>query len=208
MKDTELKRAILAALATDERLSSQPIGVRVEAGRVTLSGEVQSFRRKLAAQEVALAIAGEEAIDNALEVRTPENPIDEDIGEDVRALIDEHVKLAKESVVVEVRAGRVTLSGSVATDDERTLVGDVALQAPGARHVSNQLTIEAGARAKALVLGTQLQGLLASARSLEDCEVAVVSGTATSREQVEIALGLVRKAWVGELRNEVVVAET
>jgi len=215
MDDSAIEHAVLAALEADERLSSQPVEVRVSNGLVTLSGRVQSYRRKLAAQELAVAVTDSAHVDNRLEVSPPGNSADEDVAEDVRAHIEEHESLVKAAIVVEVRAGRVTLSGTVASDSERTLAQDAALHAPGVQQVANQLVVDPAARTESIVVGKELEHALASEPGLEGSElrvavsgsVAVLSGTARSRGQVDVALALVRQAWIGELRDEVVIVE-
>ncbi len=207
--DDALRRTVHAALHADERFSSQAVEVEVSDGRVTLSGVVQSFRRKLAAQQAAAA-ACSAPVENRIEVSPPNNPADEDVAEDVRALFEQDGRLLQHAIVVEVRAGRVVLSGSVATDEGRALAEDVALQAPGARQVINQLVIDPAARSESLVVGSELEHTLANDPELAGCElrvaisgdVAVLSGTASIRQQLARAEALIRRAWVGELRLE------
>ena len=215
MDDSAIEQAVLAALEADERLSSQPVEVRVSNGFVTLSGRVQSYRRKLAAQELAAAATDAARVENRLEVAPPGNPEDEDIAEDVRAHLEEQESLVKAAIVVEVRAGRVTLSGTVASESERALAQDAALHAPGVLQVANQLVVDPAARTESVVVGKELEHALASEPGLEGSElriavsgdVVVLSGTARSRGQVDDALALVRQVWVGDLRDEVVIVE-
>lgn len=213
--DANIRRAILVALEGDERISSQPVGVQVRGGRVILSGQVQSFRRKLAAHELAAEVAGEAAIENRLEVSIPEIPADEEIADEIRALLERDERLVTHALVVEVRAGRVTLSGSVANEGERALVEDIALQACGAREVVNQLAIGRAARIESVVVALELEHELATDPRLCGCQlsvaisgdVAVLAGTAGSQTQVEAAVAHVRRLWVGELRQEVTLPD-
>jgi osmotically-inducible protein OsmY len=211
MREAEIKRAVLAALHADSHLSSQPIEVSIDRGRVTLEGRVQSFRRKLLAQRTAEGAAGGAAVDNRLQVSAPENPSDDDVAGRVRELIEQDGRLLDQAIVVEVRAGRVTLSGSVVSEQERTLASDVALQAPGARHVANHLVIEPAAQSEAVVVGQELALALSDVPELEGCElhvavsgdVALLSGTVRTPAQIRIATDLVRQVWVGEIRPDV-----
>lgn len=211
MDDAAIRRAVEGALEVDERLSSQSVAVDVSGGRVTLSGQVQSFRRKLAAQQLAATVVPALTIDNRLEVVAPDIRSDEDITEDVRALLEGQEGLAQQAIVVEVRAGRVTLSGSVHDPSERRLAEDLALNAPGARKIVNQLVVAPAALGEAATVGRELEHVLANTAGLAGCgirialsgDVAVLSGTAQSRLQVEHAVKIVRGVWAGELRNEV-----
>jgi len=49
LTDKTLGRLIRDAMLTDERISGQPIIISVHKGIVSLSGSVQTYRRKLAA---------------------------------------------------------------------------------------------------------------------------------------------------------------
>lgn len=215
MDDSAIEQAVLEALKADERLSSQPVEVRVSNGFVMLSGRVQSYRRKLAAQDLAVAVTDAAHVDNRLEVSPPGSPEDEDVAEDVRAHLEEQESLVKAAIVVEVRAGRVTLAGTVASESERTLAQDTALHAPGVQQVANHLVVDPAARTESVVVGHELEHALASEPGLEGSElriavsgaVAVLSGTAKSRDQVDDALALVRQVWIGDLRDEVVIVE-
>lgn len=213
--DANTLRAVREALEGDERLSSQLIDVEVSGGRVVLTGRVQSSRRKLAAQEVAEEAAGPAEIDNRLEVSLAEIPSDEEVAERVRSLIAHDDQLMKHAVLVDVRAGRVTLSGAVASRDERNLAEDVALQAAGVEHVANHLVVEPEARTESVVVASELEHELGADPRLRGCafqvaisgDVAVLAGTAITAAQVETAVESVRKYWVGELREEVTLAK-
>ncbi len=209
--DQDVRQRVLAALRADDRLSSQPIDVTVSREHVALVGSVQSFRRKTAAQEIAVAACGTALVENKLEVVPPENPSDKQIAEEVRSLIDEDARLVGQALVVEVRAGRVTLSGAVADAADRLLAEDVALQAPGAQSIVNQVVVDPGACNEAVILTAELELLLKHAPELSDAklklaisgDIAVLWGVARTRDQIDRATELVQSVWQGQLRAEV-----
>jgi osmotically-inducible protein OsmY len=69
MADQEQKQHIESALEWEARFDAADIGVSVEAGVVTLRGEVSSNAAKSAAEQVALRTYGVRAVANDLTVR-------------------------------------------------------------------------------------------------------------------------------------------
>ncbi len=65
---------IREALAHDPRVSQLGIGVSVAGGRILLSGEVATAERKVAATEVARALAEGRAVYNAITVAALSEP--------------------------------------------------------------------------------------------------------------------------------------
>lgn len=214
-EDSSFRQAVLSALRVDERLSSQLVDVEVSGGRVVLSGTVQSYRGKLAAQDVAAAVVGQDSIENRIEVSAPGSPEDGDIADEVRTLLAREDRLVQHGIVVAVRTGKVFLSGSVADEQLRVLAEDVALRVPGAREVTNQLVVEPASSAESAVVASELEHELSTDPELAGCrlqvatsgDVAVLAGTAGSRLQVERAVALLRRSWVGELRVRVTVPD-
>ena len=73
MLDEHLEHHVSQLLLANEELSSQRIAVTVKDGKVTLAGRVQSFRRKLAAQEIVEADSNVTGVYNELAVESPED---------------------------------------------------------------------------------------------------------------------------------------
>src|SRR6267142_5538612 len=72
MNDIDLRRNVEAELNWEPSIKSPAaIGVRVKDGIVTLSGYVESYAEKLAAERAALSVGGVKAVVNNIEVRLP-----------------------------------------------------------------------------------------------------------------------------------------
>lgn len=72
--DQQLRRDVLAALRYEPRIDEVQIGVAVQSGVVTLTGEVASYREQLCAVEAAKRVAGVHAVVTCgLGVRTMTN---------------------------------------------------------------------------------------------------------------------------------------
>src|ERR1700676_4136279 len=116
MTDAELKKSVEAELNWEPMIkSAAAIGVRVKDGVVTLTGQVESYSEKLAAERAALRVAGVKAVANDLEVRLPGSSerTDEDIA---RAAVDAlkwNVLVPEDRIKVKVSKGWVTVEGRV-----------------------------------------------------------------------------------------------
>src|SRR5712671_5883789 len=69
--DVRIQADVLAELKWDARVQPNEIGVVVKDGIVTLTGWVDSFAKKWAAEEAALRVRGVKAVANDIEVRLP-----------------------------------------------------------------------------------------------------------------------------------------
>src|SRR3954471_20949054 len=81
--DTEIQQDVLAELKWEPRVMPNEIGVSVKAGVVTLSGWVDSYVKRWAAEDAAHRVRGVKAVANDLEVKLPSG--DERTDQDVAA---------------------------------------------------------------------------------------------------------------------------
>ena len=69
--EIEVQRDVLDELKWDARVQPNEIGVAVKDGVVTLTGWVDSYMKRWAAEEAALRVRGVKAVANVIEVRLP-----------------------------------------------------------------------------------------------------------------------------------------
>jgi osmotically-inducible protein OsmY len=69
--DTALKTSVLAELAWEPSVTAAHIGVTARDGVITLSGHVQRFAEKQAAQSAVLRVKGVKAVAEDIEVKLP-----------------------------------------------------------------------------------------------------------------------------------------
>ncbi len=69
--DEQLQRDVLAELTFEPRVQPNEIGVAVRDGIVTLTGWVDSYTKKWAAEDAAHRVHGVKAVANEIEVRLP-----------------------------------------------------------------------------------------------------------------------------------------
>lgn len=142
--DSLLQQAVLAELSWEPSVSSAHIGVTANNGVVTLTGYVESFAEKRAAEAAAYRVKGVKAVAEEIEVRLTPNMTrtDAQIAEIALESLSWDVSVPKDKVRVKVEKGWVTLTGEVnwhfqkdaAERDIRRLFGVVG--------VSNQIAIK------------------------------------------------------------------
>src|SRR5947208_8891222 len=69
--DEDIRAEVIEELKWNPRVQSNEIGVVVKDGVVTLTGWVDSYLKKLAAEEAAHRVPGVKAVANDIEVRLP-----------------------------------------------------------------------------------------------------------------------------------------
>ena len=139
----QIQRDVLDELNWEARVQPNEIGVAVEDGVVTLTGWVDTYTKKWAAEEAALRVRGVKAVANDIEVRLPTSAerTDTDIAAAaIRALQwDAFVPVGKVEPIVS--KGWVTLRGEVEWAYQKEDAERVVRRLTGVRGVSNLLTV-------------------------------------------------------------------
>ena len=141
--DDEIQRDVLKELQWDARVRSNEIGVAVKDGIVTLSGWVDSYFKKWAAEEAAHRVRGVKAVVNDVEVRLPGEGerSDIDIAEAVARSLDLDVLVPSDRIKVTVSQGVVRLEGEVDWEFQRREAENVVRPLAGVRAVINLITV-------------------------------------------------------------------
>src|SRR5258707_12240243 len=71
MTDLELKKSVESELNWEPSVNAAEIGVAAKNGIVTLTGHVQSYWQKIAAERAATRVSGGKAVVNEVETRLP-----------------------------------------------------------------------------------------------------------------------------------------
>src|SRR5678816_1001701 len=141
--DSEIKQQVLRELKWDSRIAWSEIGVEVFEGVVTLTGAVNSYAKKQAAQEAAHRINGVLDVANEIEVR-PTGEFtwtDSDIALAVRHVLQWDALVPDEQIQSTVSDGWVTLEGEVDLWRERQDAETSVLRLEGVVGVINKITI-------------------------------------------------------------------
>lgn len=141
--DEMIQRDVLAELKWDARVQPNEIGVAVKDGVVTLTGGVDSFLKKWAAEEAAHRVRGVKAVANEIEVRLPGSAerTDEEIAKAVVRAIEWDVGINVDNLDVTVSKGWVTLKGEVQWGFQKSDAERAARRVTGVRGVSNLITV-------------------------------------------------------------------
>ena len=140
--DSEIKQQVLRELKWDSRIAWSEIGVEVFEGVVTLTGAVNSYAKKHAAQEAAHRIDGVLDVANDIEVRPGEfTRTDSDIALAVRHVLQWDALVPDEQIQSTVSDGWVTLEGEVDLWRERQDAETSVLRLEGVVGVTNAITI-------------------------------------------------------------------
>jgi osmotically-inducible protein OsmY len=143
-QDSDLQRAVLDELGWEPRIDSAHIGVAADSGVVTLTGQVQSYAQKLAAEKAAARVKGVKALVEELEVRLPYavRRNDEDIAQAALDSLSWDGALPQNSIKIKVEKGLVILTGSVDWKFQKDAAAAHVHGLLGVVSVSNQIAIE------------------------------------------------------------------
>jgi osmotically-inducible protein OsmY len=141
--DEEIQRDVLEELKWDAPVQPNEIGVAVKDGVVTLTGWVDSYVKKWAAERAAHRVRGVRAVANDIEVRLPTTAerTDADIASAVTRALEWDAQIPVEKVDVTVSKGWVTLQGEVEWDYQKRAAERAVSSISGVRGVTNLLTV-------------------------------------------------------------------
>ena len=142
--DDEIQKDIMEQIKWEPYLKASEIGVAVKNGVVTLSGHVDSYPKKLAAENAAKKIAGVKAIaeDIQIGVSPAQDRSDTEIAEAIINAIKWHTAVREEKIKVKVENGIVKLEGEVEWEFERQKVKTAIENISGVRAVHNLIVIK------------------------------------------------------------------
>jgi osmotically-inducible protein OsmY len=122
------------------------VGVAVNGGKVTLSGEVGSLPERIAAKRAAMRVSGVKAVADELHVRAPGTSAvnDTDIAQKAGQLLGWAVDVPSDSVEAVVQDHVITLSGQVTWDYQRDAATRAVMYIKGVTGVTNTITLRQG----------------------------------------------------------------
>ncbi len=142
--DEEIQRDVLEELKWDTRVRPNEIGVAVKDGVVTLTGWVDSYIKKIAAEEAAHRVPGVTAVANDIEVRLPSSAerTDADLAKAVINALKWDAAIAAGKLDVTVSQGWVTLKGEVEYGFQKRFAERAVQRLSGVKGVSNQIVVK------------------------------------------------------------------
>lgn len=145
----ELQKDVMEEIKWDPLVGTQAttIGVSAHDGVVTLSGQVDTYSKKLAAERAAQRVLGVKVVAVDLEVKLDRLGVrtDTEIGEAVKNALRWHSLVKEDEVKVKVDNGWVYLDGNAEWDYQKK-AAEVAVQdLLGVRGVTNRISVKSPA---------------------------------------------------------------
>lgn len=153
LDDTGITAQVKTRLASDERTKASELKVETNNGIVTLSGSVKDGDAKDAAEELARNVPQVKGIDNQIVAPSAADSLAQDAGKavdtagtaiadtaittKVKAALLADARTKGTDISVTTEKGKVTLSGSVASSDERKQAIEIAKKTDGVREVES-----------------------------------------------------------------------
>lgn len=142
--DVDIQQDVLAELKWEAQLQPNEIGVTVKDGVVTLTGYVDSYLKKWAAEDAAHRVRGVTAVANDIEVRLPSTSerTDADIAAAAVRALEWDAFLDVDNIQVTVSKGWVTLQGEVEWQYQKEDAERVVRRLTGVKGVTNAITVK------------------------------------------------------------------
>ena len=146
--DTQIQTDVLAELKWEPRVTPNEIGVIVKDGVVTLTGWVDSYTKRWAAEDAAHRVRGVKAVANDIEVRlsSVDEKTDSDIAKAAVRALEWDAFVPIEKLDVTVSKGWVTLKGEVEWQYQKQDAERVVRRLQAVKGVSNLITVKPRAR--------------------------------------------------------------
>jgi osmotically-inducible protein OsmY len=141
--DLTLQAMVMDELAWEPSVDAAHVGVAVKDGVVTLSGFVESYVAKAAAEHAASRVHGVKAIAEEIEVRLPNDQkhADDEIADRAVHILTWDIEVPEKRIKVTVSHGVVTLTGEVDHYFQKAAAENDVRRLGGVRRVVNLLTV-------------------------------------------------------------------
>jgi osmotically-inducible protein OsmY len=140
----ELQKKVINAIKWEPFLSSSEIEVSVEDGIVSLSGVVDSYAKKIEAENAAKRVNGVRAVVEKIQVKIPDSWIKTNIeiaGQALNAL-KANWSVPNEKIVIKVEDGWITLEGELPWNYQKEAAKNALNYLKGIRGVFNNIQVK------------------------------------------------------------------
>ena len=137
--DDDIAAAAVNRLFWDVSVPRDGVQVKVEKGWVTLTGQVDWHYQKEAAELDIRGLSGVRGVSNQTSIKARPNA--KDISESIRHALHRSWFFDPKTVFVTADGGKVRLTGTVNSWQDRQVAADTAWAAPGATDVVNDIAI-------------------------------------------------------------------
>jgi len=185
ISDTEIAAAIKQRLVMDGRIDPRGVSVKVENGKVTLTGTLETIEEKVWADNLVASTQGVKALENLITVKPPSTK-DDAIRKAVLETFKTVPALQKKDIQVTVSQGVVTLKGAVEKPAQSMAAERAAKTVRGAVEVVNLIKVVGPPRPdrdieKDVVFYLQSSSIV----NLDEVDYAVTNGVVTLKGKID-----------------------
>ncbi|MFN5422700.1 MAG: BON domain-containing protein [bacterium] len=147
--DAQIQKDVIDELKWEPFLNASEIGVAVKNGVVTLSGMLDSYSKKIAAEKAVKRVAGVMAIaeDIQIGISPSYSKTDTEIAEAVLNALKWHTPVKEEKIKIKVEDGIVRLDGEVDWEYQKINAKLAIENLAGIRGINNFITVKPRAAA-------------------------------------------------------------
>jgi osmotically-inducible protein OsmY len=138
-EDDEIAQRALNIIAWDTTIPDEKVKVKIQKGWITLTGEVDWYFQRNAAETAVRKLSGVTGITHSITVKPQVQA--GDIKQRIESALKRTAELEAEQIRVLVSGGRVTLEGKVKAWHERVVAERAAWAAPGVVAVVDHLAL-------------------------------------------------------------------
>lgn len=138
--DVRVREEVRQQLEWDPDVDNSAVGVVVRSGVVTLTGFIDSYAGKLAAERAAKRVRGVKVVANDIEVRLKLGRTDVDIARDVARALELRIGVP-DGVQAVVHDGHVTLTGKVGWIAQRKSAEKAVQHVRGVKGIFNHIEV-------------------------------------------------------------------
>ena len=140
----ELQKDVQSAIKWEPLLNAAEIGVTAKDGVVTLTGTVDSYAKKLEAENAAKNVTGVRAVAEEIEINfnSSYSKNDTEIANEVLNAWKWNWEIPNDKIKVKVEKGWVTLEGELTWNYQKEAAKRVIIHLMGVKGVSNKITIK------------------------------------------------------------------
>lgn len=174
----ELQTDVQNAIKWEPLLHAAEIGVTAKDGVVSLTGVVDSYAKKMEAENAAKKVIGVKALVEKIEVKFPGSwaKTDAEIANEVLSALKFNGSVPKDKVTVKVEDGWVSLEGELPWNYQKEAAKSAINHLPGVKGVNNNIKIKS--QTHNAIEQKDVEDAIGRSWSVDDTDISVsVSGT-------------------------------
>ena len=176
--NSELQTDVQNAIKWEPLLNAAEIGVTAKDGVVSLTGVVDSYAKKLEAEDAAKKVIGVKAVVEKIEVKFPNSwtKTNAEIANEVLSALKSNWSVPNDKVTVKVEDGWVTLEGELPWNYQKEAAKNAINWLTGVKGVTNNIKIKSESHDS--IEQKDVENAIRRIWSLDDLDIKVkVSGT-------------------------------